>query len=138
MAVATNSDIERIAEVTQRRGFTIAVSESLTCGSLSAALGKGGNAAEWFAGGVVAYLSRVKFDLLNVEEGPVITERCARQMAEGVRQLLHADAALAVTGVGGPDPEEDKPPGTVFIATSIHGLVVINRRTFEGPPKHRD
>ena len=128
------SDIERVAESAQRRGVTIATAESLTSGSLSAALGKGDNAAQWFAGGVIAYLSRVKFDLLGVDAGPVISERCAQQMAEGVRRLLRADVAVAVTGAGGPDPEEDKPPGTVFVATSIKGLVVVERHSFEGDP----
>lgn len=128
------TDIDRIADVAQRQGLTVAAAESLTAGSLSAALGKGDNAARWFAGGVVAYLSRVKFDLLDVDPGLVITERCAHQMAEGVRRLLHADAAVAVTGAGGPDQEEGKPPGTVFVATSINGSVVVQRHTFEGDP----
>src|SRR4051812_7577870 len=104
------SDIDRIAEVAQRRGLTIAVAESLTSGALGNAMGKGENDAEWSAGGIVAYQSRVKFNVLDVDPGPVITERCARQMAEAIRRLLKVDVAAAVTGAGGPDPEEDKPP----------------------------
>ena len=125
---------ERVADLAQRRGITIAAAESLTSGALAAALGKGEDASEWFAGGVVAYFSRVKFDVLGVEEGPVITERCAEQMAEGVRRLLGADAAVAVTGAGGPGPEEGKPPGTVFVATSIDGRVVVKQYSFDGDP----
>jgi nicotinamide-nucleotide amidase len=128
------SDIERVAEHAQRLGITIATAESLTCGALSATLGKGENASEWFAGGVIAYLSRVKFEVLGVDEGPVVTERCARQMADGVRRLLHADVAVAVTGVGGPDPEEGKPPGTVFVATSIQGRDHVTAHSFERDP----
>lgn len=128
------SAVERIAELAQRQRITIATAESLTSGSLSAELGKGENASEWFTGGIVAYLSRVKFDLLGVDEGAVITARCAEQMAEGVRKLLRADAAVAVTGAGGPDPEEGEPPGTVFVATSVQGRLHAERHHFEGDP----
>jgi nicotinamide-nucleotide amidase len=55
-------------------------------------------------------------------------------MAEGVRRLLRADAAVAVTGAGGPGTEEGKPPGTVFVATSIQGRVVVKQYSFDGDP----
>ena len=128
------SSIERVADFAHDRGISIAAAESLTSGALAGALGKGEDASEWFAGGVVAYFSRVKFEVLGVDEGPVITERCAEQMAEGVRRLLRADAAVAVTGAGGPDAEEGKPPGTVFIAASVHGRVVVKQYSFDGDP----
>jgi nicotinamide mononucleotide (NMN) deamidase PncC len=37
----------------------------------------------------------------------------------GVRRLLGADVGLAVTGVAGPDPQEDQPPGTVCMAVVV-------------------
>ena len=113
--------VEGIASIAQRRGWQVAVAESLTSGLLAARLGGGPEASSWFRGAVVAYAERVKFDVLGVEQGPVVTEVCARQMAQGVAALLDADAALAATGVGGPDDEEGKPPGTVYIAVAIQG-----------------
>ncbi|HET8931696.1 MAG TPA: CinA family protein [Acidimicrobiales bacterium] len=101
--------------------FTVAVAESLTGGLLSSSLARSEGAAEWFRGGVVAYVSQVKFDVLDVRPGPVVTEAAARQMAEGVARLLDADVALATTGVGGPDPEEDQEPGTVWLAARAVG-----------------
>ena len=51
--------------------------------------------SEWFKGGVVAYDSQVKFDVLDVPEGPVISEAAAKAMADGVRRLLQADVGIS-------------------------------------------
>jgi nicotinamide-nucleotide amidase len=83
---------------------------------------------------VVAYDARVKFDLLGVEEGPVITEPCARQMAEGAAKVLGADAVVATTGAGGPDPEEGQPAGTAYLAVTVRGHTTCRRVEFEGEP----
>jgi nicotinamide-nucleotide amidase len=76
----------------------------------------------------------VKYDVLGVVRGPVVTDSCARQMAEGVRRLLGADVGLGITGVGGPDEQEGKPPGTVHLAVADrHGI--RSREVFlEGEP----
>ena len=63
--------------------------------------------------------------MLGVESGPVVTEAAALQMARGVARLFGADVALSVTGVGGPDPEEGKPPGTVCEAAREEALRLL-------------
>ncbi|HKE73814.1 MAG TPA: competence/damage-inducible protein A [Acidimicrobiales bacterium] len=100
------------------RGVTLAVAESLTGGLVASRLVNVSGASEWFRGGVVSYASDVKFSLLGVPEGPVVSAEAAGAMAEGVRRLLGADVGLAVTGVAGPDPQEGQPPGTVFMAVA--------------------
>ena len=107
-----------IAEVARTRGLRIAAAESLTAGRVSSLLGAGEAASDWYSGAVVAYDEDVKFRVLGVTPGPVVTDVCARQMAEGVRRLLRADVAVAVTGVGGPGPDEGCPPGTVHVAVA--------------------
>ena len=92
-------------------------------------------AAEWFRGAVVAYSREVKFDVLGAERGPVITPSCARQMARGVAELLGADFAVAVTGAGGPGPEEGKPQGTTFIAACSSTDDEIEEHHFTGEPE---
>jgi len=67
---------------------------------------------------VVAYSSEVKHELLDVPPGPVVSDTAAAVMAQGVRRLLRADLALAVTGAGGPDPQDGQPPGTVFLGVA--------------------
>jgi nicotinamide-nucleotide amidase len=71
---------------------------------------------EWFRGGLVAYASEVKHAVLHVAQGPVVSAEAAHAMGVGVRDLLHADLALAATGAGGPAPQDDQEPGTVFLA----------------------
>ena len=109
---------ERVAGLARSRGLRVAVAESLTAGRLSSMLGRGEDASRWYRGGVVAYDEDVKFRVLGVTPGPVVTDLCARELAEGVRRLLAADVALGITGVGGPGPQEDCPPGTVHLAVA--------------------
>jgi nicotinamide-nucleotide amidase len=107
---------ERVAELATSLGLRVAAAESLTAGRISSFLGRGESASEWYRGAVVAYDEEVKFEVLGVTRGPVVTAQCAQEMADGVRRLLGADVALGITGVGGPGPQEDCPAGTVHLA----------------------
>ena len=127
--------VERIAEAAVDGGTTVAVAESLTAGRISALLGVGPSTSDWYLGAVVAYDESVKFDLLGVTPGPVVTERCAREMAEGVRRVLGADVALGVTGVGGPGEEEGHPPGTVFLAIARPDATTCRELHIDGDPQ---
>jgi nicotinamide-nucleotide amidase len=126
--------VDSLADAFVTKGLRVAVAESLTCGRIASALGAGHDAADWLAGGVVAYAPDVKFELLGVDAGPVITAACARQLAEGVARLLRADAAIGVTGCGGPESEEGQPPGTVFVAVDLEGRTVECAYQFDGGP----
>lgn len=127
--------VERIADLAAKRQLRVVTSESLTSGTVATRLGAGPNASDWFGGGIVAYQSRVKFDVLGVEEGPVVTRECARQMATGARRLLLADVAVSCTGVGGPEPSEGKPPGTVFVAVATGDGVTVRDLSLDGSPQ---
>jgi nicotinamide-nucleotide amidase len=100
------------------RSLTVAVAESLTGGYVAGRLCAVPGASRAFQGGVVAYQPQVKFDLLGLEEGPVVTEAAALAMAHGVRRQLKADIGLATTGVAGPDEAEGRPVGTVCLAVA--------------------
>lgn len=102
-----------------QRSFTLGLAESLTGGLIAARLVGVPGASDWFRGGVVSYASDVKFDVLGVERGPVVSARAARQMASGARHVLGADIGLSVTGVAGPDEQEGHPVGTVFVGLAI-------------------
>jgi nicotinamide-nucleotide amidase len=118
----------------RQKNLTLAVAESLTSGALASTLGAAEAASEWFRGGLIAYASEVKFELLHVPEGPVVTAECARQMAVGVADLLRADIGLALTGVGGPGPVEGRPAGTVFLAVQGPGIDRVDECRFPGDP----
>ena len=102
-------------------GLTLGLAESLTGGLASSRLVNVPGASTWFRGAVVSYASEVKFDVLGVPEGPVVSEAAARSMAEGARRVLGADVGLSITGVAGPDPQDDQPPGTVFVGLAVEG-----------------
>ena len=125
---------QQVAELALQRGLRVAVAESLTGGEISARLAAASDSSDWYLGGVVAYAQEVKFEVLGVDRGPVVTEACARQMAEGVAELLHAGIAIAVTGVGGPNPEEGEPPGTVWLAVARGASVDAQRHDLTGEP----
>jgi nicotinamide-nucleotide amidase len=126
--------VGRIAALATDRSLSVAGAESLTAGGVAAALARGENAASWFRGAVVAYASEVKFEVLGVAEGPVVTAACAQQMATGVAERLRANVSVSTTGVGGPDPEEGEPAGTVYIATCLNGHSTAERHDFAGDP----
>ncbi|MGV9615335.1 CinA family protein [Nocardia xishanensis] len=128
---------ERAAELARLaldHGLSIAVAESLTCGRLACSLGAAPDSSDWFRGGVVAYHPDVKHRLLDVPDVPVVSETAARAMATGVRALVGATAAVAVTGVGGPDPQDGEPAGSVWFAVATGGEVRAEHRTFDGDP----
>ena len=106
----------------QRRGLTLGLAESLTGGLVASRLVSVPGASEWFRGSVVTYASDVKYRLLEVPVGPVVGAVAVRAMAEGAQRVLGADVGLALTGVAGPEPQEDKAPGTVFVGLARPGV----------------
>jgi nicotinamide-nucleotide amidase len=110
-------DANLVGAALKHGGHTLAVAESLTGGLLASAFARASGASQWFRGGIVAYSSAVKHDLLDVPGGPVVSEAAAVAMARETCRLLDANIAVAVTGVGGPDPQDGEPPGTVWAAT---------------------
>jgi nicotinamide-nucleotide amidase len=110
---------DAVAQRLVARGLTLAVAESLTGGLIASRLVNIAGASKWFRGGVVSYASQVKFDLLKVPEGPVVSAPAAEAMASGVRTLLGSDIGLSVTGVAGPEEQDGQPAGTVFVGVAL-------------------
>jgi nicotinamide-nucleotide amidase len=104
-------------------GATLATAESLTGGRLAAALTSVPGASASYVGGLVTYATELKETLLGVpaslvEQYGVVSGECARAMAEGCRAVTGAAYAVATTGVAGPDLQEGKPVGTVFVGVA--------------------
>jgi len=102
-----------------QREFTLGLAESLTGGLVTARLVDAPGASDVVRGCIVSYASDVKFDLLDVDPGPVVNEETAAQMAEGARRVLHADVGLALTGVAGPTEQDGVPVGTVCFGVAL-------------------
>jgi nicotinamide-nucleotide amidase len=112
---------DAVARVLLGKGLTLGLAESLTGGLAASRLVNVPGASAWFRGSVVSYASEVKFDVLGVPEGPVVSEDAARAMAVGARRVLGADVGLSVTGVAGPAGQDGRPPGTVFVGLARPG-----------------
>lgn len=116
---------ERVVAELARRGERVAVAESLTGGLLASAFVDVPGASAVFGGGVVAYSTVAKQQLLGVDpallaQRGAVDADVARQMAAGVRERVpHADGpvdrALATTGVAGPEPQDGHEVGTVWL-----------------------
>ncbi len=120
--VFSGEDLPMEAEVGRllvAQGRTLAIAESLTGGLAASRVVNVPGSSDWFKGGVVAYDSQVKFDLLEVPEGPVVSEDAAKAMAVGVRRVLHADVGISTTGVAGPAEQEGQPAGTVWLGVAV-------------------
>ncbi|MER6618364.1 CinA family protein [Streptomyces xantholiticus] len=113
----------RVLALLAERGQTLAVAESLTGGLVAAELTSVPGASKSFRGSVTAYATTLKRDVLGVdgsllaERGPV-DPQVAAQMAAGVRDVLGADWGIATTGVAGPEPQDGKAVGTVYVAVA--------------------
>jgi len=110
-----------VIDLLRAQGLTLAVAESLTGGLITSRLTEVPGASDVLVGGVVSYASSVKFDLLDVPDGPVVSAAAAEAMADGVRRRLGADVGIAVTGVAGPAEQEGQPVGTVYLAACVDG-----------------
>ena len=104
-----------VLAVLASRGETLAVAESVTGGLVTGRLTAVPGASRVLRGGVVSYASEVKFDVLGVTPGPVVTEQAAIQMARGVRTRLGASIGLSLTGVAGPNEQDGVAVGTLFV-----------------------
>ena len=103
------------------RGLTIATAESCTGGKLASLLNKHAGSSAFYMGSVVAYDNRVKEQVLGVSAEDLkthgaVSEVVVKQMADGVRSLMHTDYSIATSGIAGPDGgTPEKPVGTVWI-----------------------
>lgn len=112
---------DAVARALAADGLTLGLAESLTGGLAASRLVNVPGASHWFRGSVVSYASQVKFAVLGVPEGPVVSEKAAIAMAEGARRVLGSDVGLSITGVAGPEPQDEQSPGTVFVGLARDG-----------------
>lgn len=112
-----------LLELLKLRGETFATAESLTGGLLGQLVTTVPGSSGAYRGGAIAYAADVKHDLLGVSSATirthgVVSAECALEMAEGARKAFGADWAVSTTGVAGPERQEDKPVGMVFVGVS--------------------
>jgi nicotinamide-nucleotide amidase len=115
-----NMEAVVVRELTERR-LTLGLAESVTGGLVAGRLTSIPGASHVLRGSVVSYASEVKFDVLGVPRGPVVSEAAAVAMAEGARRVLGSDIGLALTGVAGPSEQDGQPVGTLWVGLARAG-----------------
>ena len=114
---------------------TVATAESCTAGRVAEVLACVEKANEFLRGGLVAYQEETKRELLGVGARSVLSTEAAEQMAAGAAELFGADVVVSTTGVAGDRDEDGSPPGTVYIGTSVDGVVNSRIHHFGGSPE---
>ena len=131
--------VEALAGALTARGWMLAAAESCTGGWIAKCCTDLAGSSAWFESGVVSYSNDAKRQLLDVDAGVLeregaVSRAVALQMAQGARRRSGADAALAVTGIAGPDGgSADKPVGTVWFGWAVGDRPAeAERRLFGG------
>ena len=132
--------VERAAAVmatAKRKRLSIVTAESCTGGLIAAVLSEAPGAGDWLHGGFVTYTKENKTAALGVpadliERHGIVSEAVARAMADGALARSPADIAVAITGVAGPETDEDGTAvGTVHLAAACRdGKTLHVRRQF--------
>ncbi|GIG86697.1 CinA family protein [Plantactinospora endophytica] len=136
-ARAADSAAAAVVHALADRGTTLAVVESLTGGLLAAAIVDIAGVSSVFRGGLVTYATELKSSLAGVpadllaERGAVDPD-VAVALAEGGRARCGADWCLSTTGVAGPEPQDGKPVGLVFVAAAGPSGTSVRRLQLSG------
>ena len=120
----------------RERNLTLGLAESCTGGKLASLFTAIPGSSDYFRGGVVSYSNEAKNELLSVnmqdiqQEGAV-SQAVVEQMARGAQKVFHADCAIAISGIAGPDGgTPEKPVGTVWLAAAYKDCIVSKRFQF--------
>jgi nicotinamide-nucleotide amidase len=121
-----------VLDLLAARGWTLGLAESVTGGLVAGRITAVPGASKVFRGSIVSYASEVKFDLLDVPDGPVVSEAAAAAMASGARRVLDADVAVALTGVAGPTEQDGMPVGTLCVGIETPGGALVRTLRLPG------
>ncbi len=108
-----------VLDLLRSRGLTLGLAESVTGGLVAGRLTNVAGSSDVLRGSIVSYASEVKFDVLGVTPGPVVSESVAVEMATGARRVLGSDVGLALTGVAGPADQDGVKPGTLCVGLAL-------------------
>ncbi len=113
---------EHVVKLARDRHMTLATVESCTAGSLAHLLTQAEGASEAVHGGFVVYTKENKIAAVGVPvdllaQHSAVSAEVALAMANGGLARCPASLVAAITGVAGPEPDEDgNPVGLVYVA----------------------
>lgn len=113
---------KKVLEHLKSQHLTVSTCESCTGGLIAGALTDPAGASSVFVGGVVSYWTEIKHRVVGVSQETLdrfgaVSPQTAKEMAEGIRQVMGTDLGISVTGVAGPDSDDrGNPVGCVYLA----------------------
>ncbi|MDR2748829.1 MAG: CinA family protein [Bifidobacteriaceae bacterium] len=127
---------EKIIEKMQKSKKTFAIAESFTGGLLSDSFVKVPGASKAFLGSVIAYSNNVKNSILGVSNSVLnkdgaVSSKAALEMAKGVREKLGSDIGISTTGIAGPDNQEGKQVGLIYVAVAADNFEQVQEFVIE-------
>ncbi|HEY3305365.1 MAG TPA: competence/damage-inducible protein A [Candidatus Binatia bacterium] len=129
---------EIVGELLRKKGWTLALAESLTGGAIGHRITRVASSSGYFKSSIVAYSNEAKRRFLGVkkttlERHGAVSRETALEMAEGALREAEADIALSVTGIAGPSGGTDeKPVGSVWIGLARRGHSETRHFHFHG------
>lgn len=127
-----------VVQLLQAKGLTVTMAESCTGGLLTSKIVCVPGVSTVFKEAFVTYSNKAKRKYLDVNKATLkkygaVSERTAKEMVKGVAISTDCDAALAITGIAGPDGgTEEKPVGTVYIGCYLNEKTVVKKFQFHG------
>lgn len=121
-----------------KKKYTMTTAESCTGGMIAARMVNAPGVSAVLKSGFITYANEAKEELLGVshdtlEKFGAVSRETAEEMAEGAVKAAHTDAAIAVTGIAGPDGgTKEKPVGLVYIGVNVRGNVEVREYHFSG------
>lgn len=121
-----------------KKKYTMTTAESCTGGMIAARMVNTPGVSAVLKSGFITYANEAKEELLGVshdtlEKFGAVSRETAEEMAEGAVKAAHTDAAVAVTGIAGPDGgTKEKPVGLVYIGVNVRGNVEVREYHFSG------
>ncbi|MCI5060922.1 MAG: CinA family protein [Alphaproteobacteria bacterium] len=131
--------INQLFDKLKEKNWKLVTAESCTGGMIATAITDKAGSSAVFERGFVTYSNEAKIENLGVspetlKKHGAVSEQTAIEMAKGALQNSHADIAVSVTGIAGPDGgSSEKPVGLVYIGYALKGgLAQATQHNFTG------
>lgn len=127
-----------LTKLLMKKKYTMTTAESCTGGMIAARMVNAPGVSAVLKSGFITYANEAKEELLGVSHDTLkkfgaVSRETAEEMAEGAVKAAHTDAAVAVTGIAGPDGgTKEKPVGLVYIGVNVRGNVEVREYHFSG------
>ena len=138
MKLFDDETLKSIRNALIKKGESISIAESVTCGLLQFAMSNTMDTMDFFEGGITVYNPNQKFRQLNIDPAHAlsvncVSERVAIELAQNVRIKFNSDYGIGITGYASPVPESDNKLFAYFAIA--HQSRVLHSARLDTEPK---